>query len=218
VITGIRAVLADDDVLLREGLAGLLARAGVEIVGQAGDADHALALVAETSPDIVVMDVRMPPEHRVEGLVAADRIRERHPGTGVLVLSAHVDVEHAMQLLGAEGRVGYLLKDRITDVASFVDAVQRVAAGGSVVDPDLVRELVNARRRVDPLAPLSSREREVLALMAEGLSNAGIARRLWLAEGTVEKHVRSILTKLALPETDDNHRRVLAVVTYLQAL
>jgi serine/threonine-protein kinase PknK len=218
VISGIRAVLADDDVLLREGLAGLLTRAGVEIVGQAGDADQALALVAETAPDIVVMDVRMPPEHRVEGLVAADRIRERHPGTGVLVLSAHVDVEHAMQLLGAEGRVGYLLKDRITDVASFVEAVQRVAAGGSVVDPDLVRELVNARRRVDPLAPLSGREREVLALMAEGLSNAGIARRLWLAEGTVEKHVRSILTKLALPETDDNHRRVLAVVTYLQAL
>jgi DNA-binding NarL/FixJ family response regulator len=218
VISGIRAVLADDDVLLREGLAGLLTRAGVEVVGQAGDAEQALALVAETTPDIVVMDVRMPPEHRVEGLVAADRIRERHPGTGVLVLSAHVDVEHAMQLLGAEGRVGYLLKDRITDVASFVDAVQRVAAGGAVVDPDLVRELVNARRRVDPLAPLSAREREVLALMAEGLSNAGIARRLWLAEGTVEKHVRSILTKLALPETDDNHRRVLAVVTYLQSL
>lgn len=217
-ISGIRAVLADDDVLLREGLAGLLTRAGVEVVGQAGDAEQALALVAETAPDIVVMDVRMPPEHRVEGLVAADRIRERHPGTGVLVLSAHVDVEHAMQLLGAEGRVGYLLKDRVTDVASFVDAVQRVAAGGAVVDPDLVRELVNARRRVDPLAPLSAREREVLALMAEGLSNAGIARRLWLAEGTVEKHVRSILTKLALPETDDNHRRVLAVVTYLQSL
>jgi len=211
-------VLADDDILLREGLAGLLTRAGVEVVGQAGDAEHALALVDEHRPDVVVMDVRMPPQHQTEGLVAADTIRERHPGTGVLVLSAHVDVDHALQLLSAEGHVGYLLKDRITDVESFIGAVQRVAAGGTVVDPDLVRELVNARRRVDPLAPLSVREREVLGLMAEGLSNAGIARRLWLAEGTVEKHVRAILTKLALPETDDNHRRVLAVVTYLQSL
>ncbi|GIF68662.1 DNA-binding response regulator [Asanoa ishikariensis] len=212
----IRAVLADDDVLLREGLAGLLERAGIEVAGTAGDGPGAVDLVAETKPDIAILDVRMPPD-RTAGLTAAETIRARHPGTGVLVLSAHVAVEHALQLLSAEGGVGYLLKNRVTDVASFVEAVQRVAAGGSVVDPDLVRELVNTRRRVDPLAPLSPREREVLALMAEGRSNAGIAERLWLAEGTVEKHVRSILTKLELPETTADHRRVLAVVRYLQA-
>ncbi|GAA1863892.1 response regulator transcription factor [Asanoa iriomotensis] len=212
----IRAVLADDDVLLREGLAGLLEQAGIEVVGKAGDADTAVALVGRTAPDIAILDVRMPPD-RTAGLTAAETIRSRHPGTGVLVLSAHVAVEHALQLLSAEGGVGYLLKNRVTDVASFVEAVQRVAAGGSVVDPDLVRELVNARRRVDPLAPLSPREREVLALMAEGRSNAGIAQQLWLAEGTVEKHVRSILAKLELPETEGDHRRVLAVVRYLEA-
>jgi len=218
VTRGIRAVLADDDVLLREGLAGLLDRAGIEVVGRAGDAEQALRLVDETRPDVVVMDIRMPPGHSTEGLIAADRIREQHSGTGVLVLSTHVDVEHALHLLGAEGGVGYLLKERITDVDSFVDALRRVAGGGSVVDPDLVRELVNARRRHDPLAVLSNREKEVLSLMAEGLSNAGIAHRLFLAEGTVEKHVRSILIKLALPDTDETHRRVLAVVTYLQSI
>ncbi|WP_229715511.1 response regulator [Mangrovihabitans endophyticus] len=211
------AVLADDDVLLREGLAGLLTRAGITVVGQAGDAAAALALTERHTPDVVVLDVRMPPEHRTEGLDAAAVIRRRHPSTGVLVLSAYVDVDHAVHLLTADGGVGYLLKDRVTDVDSFVEAVQRVAAGGSVVDPYLVRELVDARRRHDPLAPLSDREREVLALMAEGRSNAGIARRLWLAEGTVEKHVRSILAKLELPETGDDHRRVLAVVTYLSS-
>ncbi|MFI7609169.1 response regulator [Micromonospora sp. NPDC049366] len=213
-----RVVLADDDVLLREGLAGLLERAGMAVVGRAGDAEEALALVAETAPDVAVLDVRMPPGHGTEGLVAAEVVRERHPGTGVLVLSAYVAVEHALQLLGADGGVGYLLKQRVTDVDSFVEAVGRVAAGGSVVDPDLVRELVNVRRRVDPLAPLSAREREVLALMAEGRSNAGIAQLLWLAEGTVEKHVRSILHKLDLPETEADHRRVLAVVRYLQSI
>ncbi|GIF72257.1 DNA-binding response regulator [Asanoa siamensis] len=212
----IRVLLADDDVLLREGLAGLLAQSGFEVVGRAGDAGTAVTLVAETSPDIAILDVRMPPDPTA-GLTAAETIRTRHPGTGVLVLSAHVAVEHALQLLSAEGGVGYLLKNRVTDVESFVEAVRRVAAGGSVVDPDLVRELVNARRRVDPLAPLSKREREVLALMAEGRSNAGIAQALWLAEGTVEKHVRSILNKLDLPETEADHRRVLAVVRYLEA-
>ncbi|WP_203711776.1 response regulator transcription factor [Asanoa siamensis] len=211
-----RVLLADDDVLLREGLAGLLAQSGFEVVGRAGDAGTAVTLVAETSPDIAILDVRMPPDPTA-GLTAAETIRTRHPGTGVLVLSAHVAVEHALQLLSAEGGVGYLLKNRVTDVESFVEAVRRVAAGGSVVDPDLVRELVNARRRVDPLAPLSKREREVLALMAEGRSNAGIAQALWLAEGTVEKHVRSILNKLDLPETEADHRRVLAVVRYLEA-
>ena len=158
----------------------------------------------------------MPPD-RTAGLTAAETIREQHPGTGVLVLSAHIAVEHALQLLSAEGGVGYLLKNRVIDVASFVEAVQRVAAGGSVVDPTWFASWSTPSRRVDPLAPLSPREREVLALMAEGRSNAGIAQRLWLAEGTVEKHVRSILTKLELPETEADHAGVLAVVRYLQA-
>ena len=211
----IRAVLADDDVLLREGLAGLLERAGIEVAGTAGDAPGAVSGGRDRSRH---RHSRRPDAARPHRRADRGRtIRAQHPGTGVLVLSAHVAVEHALQLLSAEGGVGYLLKNRVTDVASFVEAVQRVAAGGSVVDPDLVRELVNTRRRVDPLAPLSPREREVLGLMAEGRSNAGIAQRLWLAEGTVEKHVRSILTKLELPETEADHRRVLAVVRYLQA-
>lgn len=210
-------VLADDDVLLREGIAGLLTRAGLQVLGQGGTAQEAVTLVATHHPAVAVLDVRMPPSHGTEGLDAARRIRAEHPGTAVLVLSAHVEVEHALDLLAADGGVGYLLKDRVADVASFVDAVERVAAGGSVVDADLVRELVSARRRVDPLAPLSAREREVLSLMAEGRSNAGIAHRLFLAEGTVEKHVRAILSKLDLPETEEDHRRVLAVVRFLQS-
>lgn len=213
----ISVVLADDDVLLREGLAGLFGRAGLDVLGQAGTAAEALDLVAALHPDVAVLDVRMPPDHTTEGLQAAQRIKAEHPGTAVLVLSAHVEVEHALDLLATDGGVGYLLKDRVSDVASVVDAVGRVAAGGSVVDADLVRELVTARRRVDPLAPLSAREREVLSLMAEGRSNAGIAHRLFLAEGTVEKHVRAVLAKLDLPETEEDHRRVLAVVRYLQS-
>jgi DNA-binding NarL/FixJ family response regulator len=165
----------------------------------------------------VVVDIRMPPTHATEGLEAAQVIRQEFPETGILVLSAHVEVEHAMELLASGRRIGYLLKSRVTDVEEFIDTLERIARGGSVVDPALVQELVAARRRDDPLAVLSEREREVLALMAEGRSNAGIARRLWVTEGTVEKHVRSILTKLSLPETDDDHRRVLAVVTFLEA-
>jgi serine/threonine-protein kinase PknK len=189
----------------------------MEVVGQAGDGPQLLALVRAESPDIVVVDIRMPPTHSTEGLDAARLIREETPDTGILVLSAHADVEHAMELLASGRGIGYLLKSRVTDVDDFVDTLERVAKGGAVVDPALVKELVSARRRNDPLAVLSSREREVLALMAEGRSNAGIARRLWVTEGTVEKHVRSILAKLRLPETDDDHRRVLAVVTFLEA-
>jgi serine/threonine-protein kinase PknK len=159
----------------------------------------------------------MPPTHTSEGLEAARQIRQELPETAILVLSAHAEVEHAMELLASGRRIGYLLKSRVTDVAEFLDTLQRVARGGSVVDPALVQELVAARRRDDPLAVLSAREREVLALMAEGRSNAGIARRLWVTEGTVEKHVRAILTKLSLAETDDDHRRVLAVLTFLEA-
>jgi DNA-binding NarL/FixJ family response regulator len=216
-MSDLRVVLAEDDVLLREGLASLLQRSGFEVVGQAGDATRLLALVAEQTPDLVVVDIRMPPTHTAEGLDAARQIRTQHPEIGILVLSAHVEVDHAMELLASGRGVGYLLKSRVTDVEEFLDTLGRIAKGGSVVDPTLVAELVAARHRDDPLAELSAREREVLALMAEGRSNAGIARRLWVTEGTVEKHVRSILTKLTLPETTDDHRRVLAVLTFLDS-
>jgi DNA-binding NarL/FixJ family response regulator len=212
-----RVVVADDDVLLREGLASLLDRSGFDVVGQTGDSRDLLGLVREASPELVLTDIRMPPTHTTEGLDAALAIREELPDTGILVLSAHVDVDHAMELLASGRSIGYLLKSRVTDVADFIDTLGRIAKGASVVDPALVSELVSARRREDPLGALSAREREVLALMAEGRSNAGIAQRLWVTEGTVEKHVRSILTKLNLPETGDDHRRVLAVITFLDA-
>ena len=212
-----RVLLAEDDVLLREGLASLLERSGFEVVGQTGDSTWILPLVRELTPDLVVLDIRMPPTNTTEGLDAAREIREEFPATGILVLSAHAEVEHAMELLATGERIGYLLKSRVTDVDEFIETLERIVKGGSVMDPALVQELVSARRRNDPLALLSPREQEVLALMAEGRSNAGIGRRLWVTEGTVEKHVRSILAKLSLPETDDDHRRVLAVVTFLEA-
>ena len=211
----IRIALADDDVLLREGLARLLEGSGFEVVGQAGDATGLLELVREHAPDLVIVDIRMPPAQETEGLEAARVIRAEFPEAGILVLSAHVEVEEAMELLERGQRVGYMLKSRVTDVGDFIETVERIARGGSVVDPGLVRELVAARRRDDPLDELTPREREVLALMAEGRSNAGIARRLVVTEGTVEKHVHSILGKLRLPETDDDHRRVLAVIAFL---
>src|SRR5712672_2409577 len=209
-----RVVLAEDDVLLREGLASLLDRSGYEVVGQAGDGTRLLALAREVGPDLVVADIRMPPTHTTEGLEAARVIRQELPDTAILVLSAYAEVQHAMDLLASGRRIGYLLKSRVSDVDEFLDTLRRVASGSSVVDPALVRELVTARRRDDPLEALSAREREVLTLMAEGRSNAGIAHRLWVTEGTVEKHVRSILTKLDLAETGDDHRRVLAVITF----
>src|SRR4051812_321933 len=211
-----RVVVADDDVLLREGLASLLERSNFEVVGQAADAVQLLELVREHEPELVIVDIRMPPTHSTEGLVAAQTIRNELPETGILVLSAHVELDEATELLAAGDRIGYLLKGRVLDVDEFVGSLQRIAAGGSVVDPGLVQTLVKARRGGDPLAGLSAREREVLALMAEGRSNAGIAGQLWLAEGTVEKHVRHILAKLRLPETRDDHRRVLAVVAFLK--
>ena len=212
-----RVVLAEDDVLLREGLASLLDRSGFDVVGQAGDGPQLLALVRDKAPGLVVADIRMPPTNTTEGLDAAQMIRKELPDTGILLLSAHVDVEHAMELLSSGRSIGYLLKSRVTDVADFIDTLERIAKGACVVDPALVQELVSAQRRDDPLAVLSAREREVLALMAEGRSNAGIAHRLWVTEGTVEKHVRSILTKLNLQETGDDHRRVLAVIAFLEA-
>jgi serine/threonine-protein kinase PknK len=217
-MSAVRVVVADDDVLLREGLASLLERSGFDVVGRAADAIELLDMVRELRPELAVVDIRMPPTHSTEGLDAAKTIRQSWPEIAILVLSAHVDVDHAMELLAGGHSIGYLLKSRVTDVADFVDTVGRIANGASVVDPALVQELVSARRRDDPLAVLSTREREVLTLMAEGLSNAGIGRRLWVTEGTVEKHVRSILTKLDLPETGDDHRRVRAVIMYLDAL
>ena len=211
-----RIVLADDDVLLREGLSSLLERSGFEVVGQAGDGAGLLSLVRELAPDLAIVDIRMPPTNSTEGLEAAREIRVESPDVGILVLSAHAEVDHAMELLAGGERIGYLLKSRITDVDELVENIERIAAGGSVVDPALVQELVAARRTDNPLDVLTPREREVLELMAEGRSNAGIGRALWVTEGTVEKHVHSILAKLQLPETGEDHRRVLAVLTFLE--
>src|SRR4051794_41158282 len=219
-ITGMppmRVAVADDDVLLREGIASLLERSGFEVVGQAGDGSELLALVRSREPDLVIVDIRMPPDHETEGLDAARVIRAEMPGTGIVLLSAHVEFDRAMELLAEGERTGYLLKSRVTDVTDFLESLERIVEGGSVVDPGLVMELVSARRRDDPLADLTAREREVLALMAEGRSNAGIARRLWVTPGTVEKHVHSIMMKLTLPESDDDHRRVLAAIRFLDA-
>jgi DNA-binding NarL/FixJ family response regulator len=213
----IRVALADDEVLLREGLAGLLERSGFEVVGQCGDGAELVALVREQRPELALIDIRMPPTHTTEGLDAARTVREEFPDTAILVLSAHVEVEHAMDLLASGQSSGYLLKSRVTDVEEFTDTLERIVKGGSVVDPALVRELVAARRADDPLEEITPREREVLTLMAEGRSNAGIARELWVTEGTVEKHVHSILSKLPVSDTGDDHRRVLAVLTFLDA-
>jgi DNA-binding NarL/FixJ family response regulator len=210
-------VIADDDVLLREGIASLLERPPFDVVGQAGDVAELMGLVREHVPDLAVLDIRMPPSHTTEGLDAAQAIRAEFPQIGILVLSAHVEVHRAVDLLSEGQRVGYLLKSRVTQVSDFLETLERIAGGAAVIDPALVKELVAARRVHDPLSELTPREREVLELMAEGRSNAGIARQLWVTEGTVHKHVRSILGKLRLSETEDDHRRVLAVITFLQA-
>ena len=212
-----RVVIADDSVLLREGLARLLEDAGFEVVGQAGDGEDLVRKVGAHKPDAAVVDLRMPPTHTDEGLRAAKRIRERQPGTGVLVLSQYAEEEYATELLGdgAEG-VGYLLKDRVADVDGFADAVRRVAEGGSALDPEIV-QLMLGRRRDEPLEELTAREREVLALMAEGRSNQAIAEDLVITERAVEKHVTSIFSKLGLPSTGETHRRVLAVLAYLRS-
>ena len=202
---------------MREGLAGLLERGGYEVVGQASDGSELMQLVRDHRPGLAVVDIRMPPAHRTEGLDAARAIREEFPETAILLLSAHVAVAQAMTLLASGGGCGYLLKSRVADVDEFLDAVGRVSGGGSVVDPALIQELVAAREVGDPLEELTPREREVLALMAEGRSNSGISRRLWIAEGTVERHVHGIMMKLDLPESDDDHRRVLAAIRFLDA-
>ena len=202
---------------MREGLASLLERGGYDVVGQARDASELMQLVREHQPDLAVVDIRMPPSHRTEGLDAARIIREEFPDTAILILSAHVEVMEAMTLLASGRGSGYLLKSRIGELDDFLDAVRRVSDGGSVVDPALIQELVTSRDADNALEELTAREREVLALMAEGYSNAGIARRLWITESTIEKHVHNIMLKLRLPETDDVHRRVLAAITFLDA-
>ncbi len=214
----LRVVLADDSVLLREGLARLLEEAGFEVVGQAGDGDDLVRKVAAHKPDAAIVDVRMPPTHTDEGLRAAVEIRERFAETGVLVLSQYIEESYAMELLSdnAEG-VGYLLKDRVADLDRFVDAVKRVGEGGSALDPEVVSRLLGRRRREDPLSALSPREREVLGLMAEGRSNHAVAEALVVTERAVEKHVTSIFSKLDLANTPEDHRRVLAVLAYLKA-
>jgi len=214
----VRIVIGEDSVLLREGVARLLETGGMEVVGQAGDADDLLRKVRAHKPDVAVVDIRMPPDHSDEGLRCAAVIREELPGIGVLVLSQYLDESYAMELLdgGAEG-VGYLLKDRVSDVDTFLDAVKRVADGQSVLDPKVVRELLGRQRRDDPLEQLTPREREVLELMAEGLTNAGIAERLVVTEKAVERHVTSIFQKLVIDAAPSEHRRVLAVLRFLQS-
>jgi DNA-binding NarL/FixJ family response regulator len=216
--TRTRVVIADDSILLREGIAALLVDSGFEIVAQSGTADDLLLKVRSLRPDVAIVDIRMPPTHTDEGLRAAQVIRERYSDTSVLVLSQYVESGYALDLLAesAEG-VGYLLKDRISDVGEFAAAVQRVADGGTALDPAVVSRLVGSRRGRGPLDELSAREREVLELMAEGRSNAGISARLVITERAVEKHVTSIFQKLRLPAASDDHRRVLAVLTYLRA-
>ncbi|HEV2216363.1 MAG TPA: response regulator transcription factor [Candidatus Dormibacteraeota bacterium] len=213
-----RVVIAEDSVLFREGLARLLEGAGYEVAGRAGDATELLRLVETHRPDIVVTDIRMPPTHTVEGLQAAAIIKEKHSDVAIMLLSQYVETTHAIKLLerGGEG-VGYLLKDRVSDVRQFVDAVQRVAAGGSAIDSEVVSQLFARKRRKDLVDELTDRERETLRLMAEGRSNSAIASLLHMSEKTVEGHVRSIFSKLQLEPAADDHRRVLAVLTYLKA-
>jgi DNA-binding NarL/FixJ family response regulator len=214
-----RVVLADDAALLREGLARLLQEVGFEVVGLAPDGEVLLQLVEDTHPDVAIIDIRMPPTHTDEGLRAAKTIRERWPAIGLLVLSQHVNARYALELLsGGTDGVGYLLKERVSDLAELAASVTRVGSGGSVLDPAVVAELIGRRRQAgNPIEHLTSREREVLALMAEGRSNHAIAERLFVTDHTVEKHIKNILGTLRLPQSSDDHRRVLAVITYLNS-
>jgi len=210
----LRIVIGEDGALFREGLARLLADAGHEISGMAADADTLEVTVLRTRPDLAIIDIRMPPDHTDDGARVAQRLRSACPGLGIVLLSQHIETRRSVDLV-ASGRFGYLLKDRVLDVDDFLEALTRVASGGSALDPEVVRQLISATRRDDPLAQLTTREREVLALMAEGRTNVGISRRLWLSDRTVETHIGSIMAKLGLPAAEEDHRRVLAVLAYL---
>jgi serine/threonine-protein kinase len=214
-----RVVIADDAALVRQGLALLLAAAGLEIAGEAADVDELMALVRDVQPDLAIVDIRMPPTHTDEGVVAATQIREHHPDTGVLVLSQHLEPRYAMRLLEhSPSRVGYLLKERVARVEELTDAIHRIDAGECVVDSAVVRELIERRRIDDPLATLSPREREILGLMAEGRSNQGICDTLWLSPKTIETHTRNLFMKLGLHDAPSDNRRVLAVLAYLRTV
>ena len=211
-----RLILADDSILFREGLARVARDLGFHVIGQAADAQSMLKMVRQDPPDVAILDIRMPPTHTIEGLAAALEIRSTYPSVGVLVLSQYIDTHHVLELISSGRRVGYLLKDHVGDIADFGDAVRRIAAGGSVIDPDVVAELVGRRRRRDLVEELSDREREVLELMAQGRTNSAIGARLHMSAKTVEAHVRSIFMKFELEPADDDHRRVLAVLTFLR--
>jgi len=214
----LRVVLADDAALIRGAVAQLLENGGVEVLAQVGTPDQLLEAIEEHQPDVALVDIRMPPTYTDEGIRAALEIRQRFPEVGILLLSTHIEVEEAVELFSsAARRVGYLLKDSVSDLDELVDALTRITEGGTVLDSKLVVELLEQRRQTDPLEALTPREREVLALMAEGRSNDGIAKTLWVTKGAVEKHIKSIFGKLDLPTTTDDHRRVLAVVTFLNA-
>ena len=213
----LRLVLADDAVLMRQALAELLQRAGAEVVAQAGNAPLLVRAVEDTRPDVAITDIRMPPTRTREGIQAALEIRERFPAVGILLLSTYTQIDDAVELLSATAsHVGYLLKDSVSDLDELIDALTRISEGGTVLDPRLVTELLTARRRTDPLDALTPRERKVLALMAQGQSNAGIAKTLWITHGAVEKHIKHIFAKLGIPATADTHRRVLAAITFLE--
>jgi DNA-binding NarL/FixJ family response regulator len=214
----LRLVLADDAALIRQALAELLQRAGVQVVAQVGNAPSLLRAVAEHQPDVAIVDIRMPPTQTTEGIRAALQIRERFPATGILLLSTHTEIDEAVELFSATASgVGYLLKDSVSDLDELIGALTRISQGGTVFDPKLVAELLGRARRADPLDVLTPREREVVGLMAEGQSNAGIAKALWITHGAVEKHIKHIFSKLGIPATLDTHRRVLAVITFLEA-
>jgi DNA-binding NarL/FixJ family response regulator len=214
----LRLVLADDAALIRQALAELLQRAGLEVVAQAGNAPSLLRAVEDQQPDIAIVDIRMPPTQTTEGIRAALQIRERFPAVGILLLSTHTEIDDAVELFSATASsVGYLLKDSVSDLDELTGALTRISEGGTVLDPKLVVELLGRARRADPLDVLTPREREVVGLMAEGQSNAGIAKALWITHGAVEKHIKHIFSKLGIPATLDTHRRVLAVITFLEA-
>ena len=214
----LRVVIADDHVLLRRGVVSMLEAEGFEVVGQAGDAEELVRKVGAHRPDVAIVDIRMPPTNTDDGLRAAVAIRGTHPGVGVLVLSQYIEADYALELIGDDARgVGYLLKDRISDIEEFADAIRRVACGGSVLDPEVVRWMLGQRRETSALSELTPREHEVLGLLAQGCSNAGVASRIFVTQRSVEKHVTSIMSKLGLPSEPEAHRRVLAVLAYLEA-